>query len=148
LRDKQNAAKQQVAQLMMNMQEAQKARDFTAQQNSLSRSSSAGQASQNQRTAQIQALLGRGAQMNSGGREFVNAQSSQMGLGDLSGYMPNGWEPAYNPGWNQPEWQKQGIGEQFIDMNNPSSWNRASVSGGNGLDNMSAAELLRMYNGG
>lgn len=51
--------------------------------------------------SEIQKLLERSANMPSGGREFAQQQANILGLGNIRGYTPNGWENAYNPKFGQ-----------------------------------------------
>lgn len=88
-----NSAQEKLAQLMASLEEARI--------NNAKKLSSAGTTAESKKQAAIMKLLNQAANMPSGGREYAQQIANIQGLGDISGYTPNGWENAYNPNFGQ-----------------------------------------------
>jgi hypothetical protein len=103
-----NAVQEKISQMLYQAQQ-----DALARQSSGSRGGS--NTAQKQQQAAIQALLAKAANMPTGGREFAQQQANMMGLGNISGYTPNGWESAYNKGFGQaPQTRFTSIGNGYV----------------------------------
>lgn len=88
-----SSAQEKLAQLMASLEEARI--------NNAKKLSSAGTTAESKKQAAIMKLLNQAANMPSGGREYAQQIANIQGLGDISGYTPNGWENAYNPNFGQ-----------------------------------------------
>jgi hypothetical protein len=88
-----SSAQEKLAQLMSSLEEARI--------NNAKKLSSAGTTAESKKQAAIMKLLNQAANMPSGGREYAQQIANIQGLGDISGYTPNGWENAYNPNFGQ-----------------------------------------------
>lgn len=88
-----SSAQEKLAQLMASLKEARI--------NNAKKLSSDGTTAESKKQAAIMKLLNQAANMPSGGREYAQQIANIQGLGDISGYTPNGWENAYNPNFGK-----------------------------------------------
>lgn len=101
-----NSAQEKLAQLMASLEEARI--------NNAKKLSSAGTTAESKKQAAIMKLLNQAANMPSGGREYAQQIANIQGLGDISGYTPNGWENAYNPNFGKTTSNIVSIGNGYV----------------------------------